>query len=86
MKLAAGADSQWESFDGVKILGQLVRAGLMETIEIRKRGYPFRQSYVTLWDTFQETGVLKMLKTSQQSEIMSKDEERDQCTFLSFRT
>ena len=82
LKLAAGAGSHWESFDGVKILGQLVRAGLMETIEIRKRGYPFRQSYVTLWETFQESGVLKMLKSEKQSEIMSKDEERDQCTLV----
>ena len=82
LKLAAGAGSRWESFDGVKILGQLVRAGLMETIEIRKRGYPFRQSYVMLWETFQESGILKMLRTSEQNEIQQRDDEREQCMLV----
>ena len=40
---------QTHSFDADMILGQLLYSGVLETVRIRRMGYPFRESYVDFW-------------------------------------
>lgn len=84
-KLAANTGKPWQSFDGVKVQAQLVRAGLMETIAIRKRGYPFRQAYKSLWDQFQNGGTIRLLTEDKQRALSAmKDEQEKVCGLLTY--
>lgn len=82
-KMASDAGNRWESFDGVKVQAQLVRAGLMETIAIRKRGFPFRRTYTNMWEFLTRLKCDRLLSTSLRRKIESETDDRGRCiTFL----
>lgn len=37
------------TFDHAMILAQLLYAGVLETVRIRRQGFPFRETYVEFW-------------------------------------
>ena len=48
-------------FDAPMILDQLLYSGVLETVRIRRQGFPFRQSYYEFWTTIVKSKLYKLV-------------------------
>ena len=83
----ADASAHWDAFDGAEVLSQLLKSGVLETVAIRQRGFPFRMEYSKFRRYLIGRRVLSFVSEKDRLEVLKHvKKDRKWCRFSSFFT
>ena len=81
-RIEADASAHWDAFDGKEVLSQLLKSGVLETVAIRQRGFPFRMEYSKFRRYLIGRRVLSFISEKDRLEVLKHvKKDRKWCRF-----
>ena len=80
-RIEADASAHWNAFDGAEVLSQLLKSGVLETVAMRQRGFPFRMEYSKFRRYLINRRVLSLISGKDRLNVMKHIKKNDKwCT------
>ena len=84
-RIEADASAHWNAFDGAEVLSQLLKSGVLETVAMRQRGFPFRMEYSKFRRYLINRRVLSLISEKDRLNVLKHIKKNDKwCTLHKF--